>query len=122
MPTRIKEYYLAEMAAYKQCCLEGAYERAWAYQERVHIIGQSYPIEHTQVHWLMLKEGFRRKSVTEVLGQVLRLMTGGLKSFVNRVPSGNTGGSNVPPLKQMEIPEDLKKVLGRNLVNRPKSD
>jgi hypothetical protein len=111
MPARIKEYFLVELAAYKQCRVKGEYEQAWAFLERAHILGQSYPIEHTQIHWLMLKDGFRRKNLKEVLGQALRLMTGGLKSFVNRVPTGNTGGSNVPPLKRMEIPEDLKKIL-----------
>ncbi|GAK96677.1 hypothetical protein JCM19294_986 [Nonlabens tegetincola] len=38
-------------------------------------------------------------------------MVGGWKSFIDHVPIGNTGGSNVPPLKRMEMPEDLIKIL-----------
>jgi hypothetical protein len=59
----------------------------------------------------MLKFGFRIKSTKEVLGQITRLFFGGIKSFVGTVPIGNTGGANVPPLKQMEIPEDLQEII-----------
>jgi hypothetical protein len=39
---------------------------------------------------------------------------GGVKSFVGEIPVGNTGGANVPPLKRMEIPEELKKIIEEN--------
>ncbi|MDX1913385.1 MAG: DUF3703 domain-containing protein [Saprospiraceae bacterium] len=51
------------------------------------------------------------KSPKEVLGQITRLVFGGVKSFVGKVPVGNTGGANVPPLQPMEIPEDLRRIL-----------
>jgi divalent metal cation (Fe/Co/Zn/Cd) transporter len=38
-------------------------------------------------------------------------MIGGVKSFVGEIPVGNTGGANVPPLKQMEIPAELKSIM-----------
>lgn len=59
----------------------------------------------------MLKFGFRQKKFEEVLGQLLRLLVGGWKSFIDRVPIGNTGGSNVSPMKKMEIPRDLTLIL-----------
>jgi hypothetical protein len=59
----------------------------------------------------MLKFGFRIKSPKEVLGQITRLVFGGIKSFVGTVPIGNTGGANVPPLCPMEIPADLQQIL-----------
>ncbi|WP_235010129.1 DUF3703 domain-containing protein [Algoriphagus boritolerans] len=34
-----------------------------------------------------------------------------IKSFVGRIPVGNTGGANVPPLRPMEIPDDLAILL-----------
>src|SRR3989344_3270653 len=40
-----------------------------------------------------------------------RLLVGGVKSFVGEIPVGNTGGANVPPLKPMEIPNDLKAII-----------
>jgi hypothetical protein len=59
----------------------------------------------------MLKFGLKIKSRKEILGQLPRLVIGGVKSFVGIIPTGNTGGANVPPLKVMEIPEDLKKII-----------
>ena len=51
----------------------------------------------------------------EILGQITRLIFGGVKSFVGTVPIGNTGGANVPPLKPMEIPKDIQDILNKNI-------
>ena len=51
------------------------------------------------------------KSAKEVFGQITRLVFGGVKSFVGKIPVGNTGGANVPPLQPMEIPGDLDTIL-----------
>ena len=59
----------------------------------------------------MLKFGFRHKDTKEVIGQIIRLLVGGWKSFINYVPLGNTGGANVLPLKRMPIPNDIEKLL-----------
>jgi len=59
----------------------------------------------------MLKFGIRLKNTKEVLGQIPRLLIGGVKSFVGKVPVGNTGGANVPPLLPMEIPKDLQEII-----------
>lgn len=79
-----------------------------------HIIGQKYPIEHSYIHWKMLRFGFRIKSVKEIAGQIPRLLLGGIKSFVGTVPVGNTGGADVPPLRPMPIPDDLQMIIDRN--------
>ena len=63
------------------------------------------------MHWIMLKFGIRIKNGKEILGQIPRLFIGGIKSFVGNIPVGNTGGANVPPLKPMEIPDDLKEMM-----------
>lgn len=72
---------------------------------------QPYPWEHSYVHWQMLRFGLAIKSRKEVIGQIPRLLVGGVKSFVGKIPVGNTGGANVHPLKPMEIPDDLRKIL-----------
>jgi hypothetical protein len=59
----------------------------------------------------MLKFGMRIKDWHEILGQIPRLIFGGIKSFVGKIPVGNTGGANVPPLKPMEIPDDIKALM-----------
>ena len=61
----------------------------------------------------MLQFGFAIKNLTEIKGQILRLIFGGVKSFVGKIPVGNTGGSNVLPLQPMEIPHDLKVILDK---------
>jgi hypothetical protein len=62
----------------------------------------------------MLLFGIKIKDTREILGQLPRLLIGGVKSFVGEIPVGNTGGANVPPLKRMEIPDDLKKIIDEN--------
>ncbi|WP_158838072.1 DUF3703 domain-containing protein [Polaribacter sp. L3A8] len=107
----LKSVYEIEYLLYKKAMNDQSLELAWNHLERLHIIGQSYPFEHTYSHWLMLNFGFRQKNVKEVLGQIIRLLGGGWKSFINHIPKGNTGGANVHPLKVMELPEDLKIIL-----------
>ena len=91
--------------------LRGNLPDAWRHLERAHIISQAWCKQHTYTHWRMLRFGFKIKNWKEVLGQLPRLLFGGIKSFVGIIPVGNTGGSNVPPLRVMEIPEDLEKML-----------
>ncbi|MTE25748.1 DUF3703 domain-containing protein [Winogradskyella ouciana] len=111
IPKHLKKAYNEELEQYSFCLENKRFCDAWYHLERSHIIGQSYPIEHTYSHWLMLKFGFRHKDTKEVIGQIIRLLVGGWKSFINYVPLGNTGGANVLPLKRMPIPNDIEKLL-----------
>lgn len=111
MPDSLRPYYRQEILSYRQALEKGNLTLAWSKLERAHIIGQAYPREHSYVHWLMLRFGIKIKSSREVMGQIPRLLAGGVKSFVGKVPTGNTGGANVPPLKRMEIPADLRIIL-----------
>ncbi|WP_343487396.1 DUF3703 domain-containing protein [Allomuricauda sp. d1] len=113
IPEGLKLFYLNELNLYRSSLHSGNSSQAWHHLERSHILGQSYPLEHTYTHWLMLKFGLRQRNTKEVLGQVLRLLVGGWKSLIDHVPIGNTGGSNVPPLKRMEMPEDIAKILNK---------
>lgn len=111
IPKRLRYYYLRELAQYRTAFKQGDFVHAWHHLERAHIIGQSYPYEHTYAHWLMLKFGIAIKDTKEVLGQLPRLLVGGVKSFVGRIPLGNTGGANVPPLRHMPLPADIRALL-----------
>ncbi|GFZ81068.1 hypothetical protein GCM10011531_09020 [Aquaticitalea lipolytica] len=108
IPKQLKTAYYKEIDLYLIALENNNFTVAWYHLERSHIIGQSYPIEHTYSHWLMLKFGLNQKDTSEVFGQLLRLVVGGWKSFINHVPHGNTGGANVPPLRKMPIPNDIK--------------
>ncbi len=111
MPKGLKPFYQAELNKASILLQQGKLQECWRQYERAHILGQRYPLHHSYVHWQMLKFGFRIKSTKEVLGQITRLVFGGVKSFVGSVPIGNTGGANVPPLKPMEIPADLQTII-----------
>lgn len=112
MPDQVKSHYREELKGYTQEMKKGNFQQAWSKLERAHILGQPWPKEHTYVHWVMLKFGFRIKSSKEIIGQIPRLLAGGVKSFVGKIPVGNTGGANVPPLKSMPIPDDIKQMMG----------
>lgn len=108
MPPLLKGFFQAELNAFREVFGAGRLTQAWSHLERAHVIGQAYPIQHSLVHWKMLRFGIRIKSPKEVLGQMPRLLVGGVKSFVGKIPVGNTGGADVPPLRPMPIPEDIR--------------
>lgn len=114
MPKKLYPFYKIELDKATKLLHEGKLQECWQHYERAHIIGQRYPLQHSYVHWKMLRFGIKIKSTKEVLGQITRLIFGGVKSFVGTVPLGNTGGANVPPLKSMEIPDDLKLIMETN--------
>ena len=111
MPAGLKVYYRQELEKYKAELSLGNLQVAWRHLERAHILGQPWSLQHTHVHWIMLRFGIKIKNGKEILGQIPRLMVGGVKSFIGIVPVGNTGGANVPPLRHMEIPDDLKEMM-----------
>lgn len=111
IPARLRPFYEEELKAYTAEIMNGNLSAAWNHLERAHIIGQQYPFEHSYVHWKMLQFGFSIKSTKEIVGQIPRLLVGGVKSFVGKVPVGNPGGANVPPLKPFPIHSDLVMVF-----------
>jgi hypothetical protein len=115
MPHGIKAHYRRELSLYKLEFTQGNLQQAWHHLERAHVLAQAWPREHSYVHWRMLLFGIHIKSGKEIIGQIPRLLVGGVKSFVGHIPVGNTGGANVPPLLEMEIPADLAAIL---LANR----
>ena len=111
MPEGLRPSYRRELEASCLAFSEGQLQRSWEHLERAHVLGQPWAVEHSEVHFKMLRFGFAIKSWKEVRGQVLRLLFGGVKSFVGKIPSGNTGGADVPPLQPMEIPDELREML-----------
>jgi hypothetical protein len=111
IPTGLRIHYDKEIQQYFKCLSLNKLTEAWSHLERAHILGQSFPIEHTHTHWLMLKFGFTIKDHKEILGQIPRLLVGGVKSFIDKIPVGNTGGAYVSALKPMEIPKELQDIL-----------
>lgn len=112
IPKHLNTHFQNELHHYRTAYQIADLPKAWNHLERAHVIGQSYPFEHSLVHWKMLQFGFRIKSTKEIIGQIPRLLVGGVKSFVGKIPVGNTGGAGVPMLKSMEVEEDIRSMMG----------
>ena len=111
MPGGLQPFFRNEIHSYKKALQQMQYTQAWHHLERAHVIGQTYPWEHSYTHWKMLQFGIRIKSAEEIIGQIPRLLVGGVKSFVGKIPVGNTGGAKVPPLRSMPIEEDILNIF-----------
>ncbi|HLM61597.1 MAG TPA: DUF3703 domain-containing protein, partial [Pyrinomonadaceae bacterium] len=84
---------------------------AFRHLERAHVLGQAITYEHTRVHFLMLKIGWKRRDWREIFGQIFRIVGASTKTPFGIYPSGNTGGSYVSPFRRMPIEEDLQVIL-----------
>lgn len=112
MHPQLLQAYLAEMTAAIEQYKAGNLNPAFTLLERAHILGQSFPIAHARAHWWMLKVGWKRRDVVEIIGQIPRILGSLLLSQI-WVPVGNTGGSRVLPFKSMAIPDDLRIILDK---------
>lgn len=111
LPAGLRPHFRRELEFARRELAARNYLASWRHLERAHILGQPYPIAHTIVHLRMLGFGIRLKNAREIVGQILRLIFGGVKSFVGRIPVGNTGGADVPALRPMPIPDDLAQLI-----------
>lgn len=113
IPQGLKQRVDAELLLSEAAFKRSELQVSWHHLERAHILGQAWPVQHTQAHWRMLAFALKIKNTKEIIGQIPRLLVGGIKSFVGEIPVGNSGGANVPPFKPMQIPGDLKAILDK---------
>lgn len=105
--TARRQAFSHEAATAKRAFANGDLAKAFHHLERAHVLGQPWAGAHTWAHWMMLRVGLKRRDPREVRGQILRLAAGGLLSWMGRLPTGNTGGVDVPPEEPMPPPADL---------------
>lgn len=115
----LKSHVEAECVAADQSISKSDIAKAFAHLERAHVLGQSMTFEHTRVHWRMLKIGWKRRDIREILGQIFRVAGASTKTPFGIYPKGNTGGANVSPFRSMPIAADLAEIL-RSAENRKK--
>ena len=118
MPAPLIPFFEKELCDASIAFNKSYFKESWRHLERAHILGQPYPVAHSIVHWKMLCFGIKTKNPGEVAGQIPRLIVGGIKSFVGKIPTGNSGGSNVPALQAMEIPEDLMEIIEKTKTRK----
>ena len=104
----IRPYVDAELRAAREDAAHG-----FAHLERAHVLGQPSTREHVRVHWHMLRWAIRHRDAREFSGQVLRLIGAATKTFIGLVPTGNTGGANVSPVKPMPLDPELARIIER---------
>lgn len=88
------------------------FDAAFSHLERAHILSQRFTFAHAGVHLRMLHLGWKRRDAREVLGQSTRIVAALAFSRL-WVPTGNTGGANVSPLRPMPLPADLAALLDK---------
>lgn len=96
-----------EMQAAKSAERDDKLDQAFHHLERAHIIGQRNVLAHFLAHIGMLKIGFKRHDMREILGQCLRISAALTKTLI-WVPEGNTDGADVSAFRSMPLPNDLK--------------
>jgi hypothetical protein len=116
---KIKKFVEAEIAIAADCLKKDDTTTAFRHLERAHILGQAITFEHTRVHGLMLKIGWKTKDWREIFGQLFRIAGASTKTPFGIYPTGNTGGANVSPFKPMPVPDDLQTILRQAQSSAP---
>ena len=83
---------------------------AFYHLENAHILGQQHLWRHTLSHYWMLVFGIKTKNYKEIIGQIFRVIASLLFTFI-WVPTGNTGGTNISPIKPIPIRKELEKYM-----------
>ena len=114
MPTfskTIAPYVNNELLKANQAQKLGDHDLAFSHLENAHVLGQESTYWHVKVHCLMMLWAIKQKNLNEAIGQVIRIAGAALLTAIKGVPSGNTGGSNVSPLKVMPIKPELAAII-----------
>ncbi len=113
----LRDHVATEVALAEEHSAKNDLQIGFRHLERAHVLGQADTFDHTRVHWRMLKIGWRRRDVREVVGQVIRIIGAATKTPLGIYPTGNTGGSDVYFFKSMPIPDDLQAILDDSRTN-----
>ncbi len=114
MSSALTSFVHAELAQAVQCEKSGDMDAAFSYLERAHILSQYSTRQHVAVHGAMFEWAWKRRDYREMFGQVIRLAGAATKTALGFIPTGNTGGTNVSPIKPMPVPDDLAKIIAEN--------
>lgn len=102
--------YLGELSQAQAALSRRDYRVSFAHLERAHVLAQRRTLNHTYVHWLMLRVGLSQGDYREVFGQVPRMIASLLFSRL-WVPLGNTGRARVNAFESMPVPDDLREFV-----------
>lgn len=107
----IKDLIKNELGLYKTEFGCKNYDLAFGHLERIHIVSQPFPIEHTLIHLRMLRFAILTLRPFEILIQTLYSLFSFKFSMLSIFPQGNTGGANAITKGKMKIPADIKSLM-----------
>ena len=113
----ISPYVESELSKYQLALRSGNLSTSFTHLENAHVLAQESTYWHVKVHSLMLLWGIKQTDLTEILGQVIRILGAAALTAIKGVPTGNTGGSNVSPIKQMPITPEHAEIIAKARVN-----
>ena len=87
---------------------------AFSCLERAHILSQYSTRDHVRVHIAMLRWAVAQGKKREAVGQLVRIAGAATKTAIGLVPTGNTGGANVSPIRAMPLPDDLARIIAHH--------
>lgn len=100
-----------ELKLYREAFAGKQYDQAFKHLERIHIVSQPFPVQHTWIHLRMLRFAFVTFRPVEILVQLVYALFSGKFSMLCIFPAGNTGGADALLKGRMKIPEDLEKEM-----------
>lgn len=87
------------------------WQPAMAQLKRAHVLGQLVVWPHVYTHWLMGVVEWRRRRFGAVVGQCIRMLLGVIGSAIGKVPTGNTGDSDISMFLSLPIDPELQQIM-----------
>jgi hypothetical protein len=102
------------IAEARQAMTQQQWQPALEQLKRAHVLGQLAVWPHFYTHWLMAGVEWRRHRFGAVAGQLIRMLLGGIGSAVGKVPTGNTGDSDISMFVSLPIAPELQQIIDGN--------
>lgn len=109
MKSAVRHAFEEELAVGMLLYRQNRERDAMTHFENAHVLGQQYVVPHVRSHWWMLKVAAKQRSLSAVMGQILRIVLGIIGSATGIIPYGNTGGSDISVFQSRPIDEKLRK-------------
>lgn len=109
---QLKSEFYKQLQLGKKALKSKDYKIVYYHFENAHILGQKHLGRHTLSHYWMFVFGIKTKNSKEIIGQVFRIIASILFTLI-WVPKGNTGGTNISPIKPIPIRKELQKYFSK---------
>jgi len=95
----------------RQAMAQQQWSVAMVQLKRAHVLGQLAVRPHVYTHWLMLLVAWQQRQFGAVVGQLIRMVLGFIGSAVGKVPTGNTGDSQISMFLSLPIDPELQQIM-----------